>query len=74
VMVGPSRKRFLGAVGDGAPPEERLPGTLAACVTAYLGGARIFRVHDVRPTVRALAVAHAATLAVRGPDSEEAES
>lgn len=73
VLVGPSRKRFLSAVLD-VPPHERLAGTLAACVTAYLGGARIFRVHDVRPAVQALAVAHAVAQVRNGPHPEEAES
>jgi dihydropteroate synthase len=74
VMVGPSRKRFLGALLD-VPPEERLAGTLAACVAAYLGGARVFRVHDVRPAVQALAVAHAVAGAGSVPEQpEEAES
>ena len=58
MLVGPSRKSFLGAVLD-VPPGERLPGTLAACVAAYLQGVRIFRVHDVEPVVRALDVAEA---------------
>lgn len=58
VLVGPSRKSFLGSV-LGVPPERRVSGTVAACVAAYLGGARIFRVHDVEPVVQALAVARA---------------
>jgi dihydropteroate synthase len=58
MLVGPSRKSFLGAVLD-VPPEERLPGTLAACVAAYLQGVRVFRVHDVEPLVQALDVAEA---------------
>jgi dihydropteroate synthase len=58
VLVGPSRKSFLGAV-LGVPPERRATGTAAACVVAYLGGARIFRVHDVEPVAQALAVARA---------------
>lgn len=58
VLVGPSRKRFLGSVLD-LPPEERVAGTVAACVVAYLEGARIFRVHDVAPVAQALAVARA---------------
>ncbi|MCI0497588.1 MAG: dihydropteroate synthase [Thermoplasmata archaeon] len=58
VLVGPSRKSFIGAVLD-LPPEERLEGTLAACVVAYLGGASVFRVHDVAAARRALDVAHA---------------
>jgi dihydropteroate synthase len=63
VMVGPSRKSFLGAV-LGLPPGERVEGTLAACVAAYLAGARIFRVHDVEAVSRALRVAHA----IRNPE------
>jgi len=59
VMVGPSRKRFVGELSGGLPPEERLEGTLAACVVAHAGGARVFRVHDVRATRRALDVAEA---------------
>jgi dihydropteroate synthase len=58
ILVGPSRKSFLGhLLGTGV--RDRLAGTVAACVLAYLGGARIFRVHEVRPVVEALAVAHA---------------
>lgn len=63
VMVGPSRKRFVGELGGGAagplPVEDRLDGTLAACAVALLGGARLFRVHDVGAVRRALAVAEA---------------
>jgi len=58
VLVGPSRKSFLGEL-TGAPPKERVPGTIAACVITYLQGARIFRVHDVAPVVQALAVTRA---------------
>lgn len=59
ILVGPSRKRFVGELGGGLPPEERLEGTLAACVAALFGGARLFRVHDVLPVRRALDVAEA---------------
>ncbi len=59
LLVGPSRKRFLGDLAGGLPPEERLPGTLAACVAALAKGAHIFRVHDVAATRQALDVAHA---------------
>jgi len=58
VLVGPSRKSFLGEL-TGAPPKERVPGTIAACLITYLQGARIFRVHDVAPVVQALAVTRA---------------
>lgn len=59
VLVGPSRKSFVGAVLGGLPVEERLEGTLAVCVSAALGGAKILRVHDVQETVRALKLATA---------------
>ncbi len=59
VLIGPSRKRFVGEVAGGLPPAERLDGTVAACVAGLLGGARLFRVHDVAPVRRALALAEA---------------
>lgn len=59
VLVGPSRKRFIGELAGGLPVEDRLPGTLAACVAGFLAGARLFRVHDVAPVRQALAVAEA---------------
>lgn len=73
LLVGPSRKSFVGAV-TGAPPRERGPGTVAACVAAYLAGARIFRVHDVGPTVQALAVAAAIRRGEVGDDGGTAAS
>ena len=53
VLVGPSRKRFIGRVLD-LDVADRLEGTLATCAYAVAQGARIVRVHDVRPTVRAV--------------------
>jgi len=61
VIVGPSRKSFLGRL-TGRPVDERVAGTIAACVVAYAHGARVFRVHDVAPVADALVVA-AATVA-----------
>jgi dihydropteroate synthase len=58
VMVGPSRKRFLGAV-TGRPVDERDAATAAACVAARMRGAQLFRVHDVAAAREALAVADA---------------
>jgi dihydropteroate synthase len=58
VVVGASRKSFLGLLG-GAPANDRLAGSLAAALLAYARGARIFRVHDVRATREALTVAEA---------------
>ncbi|MBX6333201.1 MAG: dihydropteroate synthase, partial [Gemmatimonadaceae bacterium] len=59
VVVGVSRKRFIGELSGGAPPAERVDGTSAANVMALAAGARIFRVHDVRAARRALDVAWA---------------
>lgn len=58
LLVGPSRKSFIGQMLN-LPVEERLEGTLAACVVALLRGARLFRVHDVEPARRALDLAEA---------------
>jgi dihydropteroate synthase len=61
ILVGPSRKRFIGdAAGAALAVDERLEGTLAACVLALAAGARLFRVHDVRAARRALDFADAA--------------
>ncbi len=58
VMVGPSRKRFLGAVtGDELHARDRA--TAAACVAAYLLGASFFRVHNAGVVREAVDVAHA---------------
>jgi len=58
LLVGPSRKSFIGALLD-LPADERLEGTLAAVVCAVWNGAHIVRVHDVRETVRAVRIADA---------------
>ncbi len=58
VLVGASRKSFLGVLAAPAgaaprPPQDRLPGSLAVASWAMLAGAAIVRVHDVRATVQA---------------------
>jgi dihydropteroate synthase len=58
LLVGASRKRFINAIVP-SDPEERLGGSLAAHLLAAENGAAIIRVHDVAPTVQALAVAAA---------------
>jgi dihydropteroate synthase len=58
LLVGPSRKSFIGAL-TGAPAGERLPGTLAAVTAAVLGGATFIRVHDVAAARQASQVAAA---------------
>ena len=59
VMLGVSRKAFIGALLGGIPPAGRAVGTAAACVVGLLAGVRIFRVHDVGVVREALAVAEA---------------
>jgi dihydropteroate synthase len=61
VMVGTSRKSFLGRIVGSDDVEDRLEGSLATAVMAVGAGARLLRVHDVAATVRAVATAHAVT-------------
>jgi dihydropteroate synthase len=58
ILVGPSRKRFLGSI-TGLPLEERDRATALACALAYERGARLFRVHDVAAAREALSLARA---------------
>jgi dihydropteroate synthase len=55
VVIGTSRKSFLGKI-TGRDVTERVAGTIATCVVAYLRGARVFRVHDVAAARDALLV------------------
>jgi len=58
VLVGPSRKAFIGTLLN-AGVEDRLEGSLAATVACVLYGANVVRVHDVRAAARAVTVADA---------------
>ena len=59
VLVGPSRKRFIGEITGEDIPARRVSGTVAACLAARRGGASVFRVHDVAEVAAALRVAEA---------------
>lgn len=59
LLVGASRKSFIGKILDGAEAGDRLGGSLAAAAAAVLFGAKIVRVHDVAETVKAVRVAEA---------------
>jgi dihydropteroate synthase len=59
VLVGASRKRFIGTITGVEEAAERIFGTVATTVLAYEKGATLFRVHDVRANSEALAVAEA---------------
>lgn len=68
LLVGASRKTFIGKI-LAAGPDERLEGSLAAAVVAVLGGANMLRVHDVKETRKAVRIADAlrfGTAASRG--------
>ena len=67
VLVGPSRKQFIGEVTGVETPADRVPGTGAACALAVAAGALLVRVHDVAEAVQAVAVA----AAVRDADRQE---
>ncbi len=58
VLVGTSRKSFIGEILD-LPVEKRVEGTIATVLWAIAAGARIVRVHDVEPTMRAVRMAEA---------------
>lgn len=57
VLVGPSRKSFIGKIAGGTP-EEREPGTAAAITAAILGGASAVRVHDIASMKQAATIAY----------------
>ena len=59
VLVGTSRKRFIGSITGVEEARDRVSGTVAANVIAYERGATFFRVHDVRANREALAVVRA---------------
>lgn len=57
LMIGVSRKRFIGALAEAPAPGDRLPGSLSALACSFFGGARLFRVHDVAASVQAARIA-----------------
>ena len=59
VLCGASRKRLIPHLAGDAPVGERLGGTLAVQILARLGGARLWRVHDVKEAVQAAAIVDA---------------
>lgn len=59
LLVGTSRKSFIGRLLDDAPVEQRLHGTMASVTAAILGGAHIIRVHDVRAATETARIAQA---------------
>jgi dihydropteroate synthase len=58
VLIGPSRKRFIGEI-TGSPVDQRLAGTLASITWSQLHGATVFRVHDVREAKETVEIVNA---------------
>ncbi|MBV9249987.1 MAG: dihydropteroate synthase [Acetobacteraceae bacterium] len=56
IVIGVSRKAFIGRLGEEPEPRARMPGSLAAALFAVSRGANVLRVHDVRATVQALKI------------------
>jgi len=56
IVLGASRKSFIEKICPDTPPEERMPGSIAAVLCALDCGVQIFRVHDVAQTVQAIKV------------------
>ncbi len=61
VLVGASRKRFIGTISGVPEPADRMPGSVAVALAAVAQGVQILRVHDVAETKQALALWQAAT-------------
>ncbi|MDQ3473938.1 MAG: dihydropteroate synthase [Acidobacteriota bacterium] len=59
VLIGTSRKSFIGRLLDDAPATNRLHGTMASITAAVLGGAHIVRVHDVKAAAETVRIADA---------------
>ncbi len=59
ILIGPSRKSFIGWILDQPDPTQRVWGTAAACCAAISGGADILRIHDGREMVEVSRVADA---------------
>ncbi len=59
MLVGASRKSFIGKILGDAPTSERLQGSLASAAIAVWNGAKIVRVHDVKATIETLKVVEA---------------
>lgn len=71
LLIGTSRKSFIGKVLDNLPPEERLEGTAATVAIAIMNGANAVRVHDVKEMVR---VARMTDAVCRGMTGERGQT
>ena len=56
ILLGASRKRFIGTIGGAEAATGRMPGSLAVALAALKHGTQIVRVHDVPETLQAIAL------------------
>src|SRR5258706_309135 len=70
VMIGTSRKSFIGKLLNNAPADHRLYGTVASVVASAMKGAHIVRVHDVKPAIEGLLISDAIRESIRRGASE----
>ncbi len=61
LLLGASRKRFIGTLGEEPEPDRRLPGSLAVALAGVAKGVQITRIHDVKETRQGLVLWQAAT-------------
>ena len=54
ILLGASRKRFIGTIGGGAAGEDRAPGSIAVALAALNHGIQVLRVHDVAQTIQSI--------------------
>lgn len=66
ILLGASRKRFIGVIGGASDPVDRVPGSLAVALEGLRQGAQLIRVHDVAETRQAIAL----WSALNGDDDE----
>ena len=59
LLLGVSRKRFIGTISEAEAPKARMPGSVAVALIAAQQGAHVLRVHDVEETKQALSLLRA---------------
>ncbi|THH37405.1 dihydropteroate synthase [Aliishimia ponticola] len=62
ILLGASRKRFIGTIGNAPEPADRAPGSIAVALAGIAQGVQIVRVHDVAETRQAVALWQAVTV------------
>ncbi|WP_172299974.1 dihydropteroate synthase [Pseudoruegeria sp. HB172150] len=61
LLLGASRKRFIGTISNAPEAQDRMPGSVAVALAGALQGVQIFRVHDMKATRQALSLQAAVT-------------